>query len=364
MPTQKSPLSAISPLKVLLPMLIGLGVTGYTFWSDDKLDANDIQSFFWKADYAWLFAALLMLLFRDIAYMYRIYHLCKGELSWQGSVYTILLWEFASTISPSTVGGTAVASFILAKEGISFGKSVAYIIITAVLDNLFFIIFGGVVLFGHCLDWYGIAIFPTEKDLLDLPISAFFIQITFYSAYFVFLIYTLLMLFGLFGKPEAIKYLFVQTTRIFFLRRFKETAEKQGDELIAAASQIRGLPKMYWFKAGISTMVIWLARYGIVNCLIMSVADLGIEENYYILSRHVIIWIMLILGFTPGAAGIAEYSFQAFFKIFAGNATAIVSVVWRLLTYYPYLFLGTLVFPLWLKRVEQKKEMEENQEKK
>jgi uncharacterized protein (TIRG00374 family) len=148
---QKNPLNSISSIKVFAPILLGLGVTGYMFWSDDKLNISDVQNFFGQADWFWLLMALTMLLLRDLAYMYRIYHLCKGELSKWGSFYTILLWEFASTISPSTVGGTAVASFILAKEGIPFGKSVAYIIITAVLDNLFFIIFGGVVIGAHIL---------------------------------------------------------------------------------------------------------------------------------------------------------------------------------------------------------------------
>ena len=39
---------------------------------------------------------------------------------------------------------------------------------------------------------------------------------------------------------------------------------------------------------------------------------------------------MLVLGFTLGAAGIAEYSFQAFFRIFSGSATAIVIVICNL----------------------------------
>ena len=40
---------------------------------------------------------------------------------------------------PLVVGGTAVAIFILNREGLSFGKSIAYAWLTAVLDNLFFV---------------------------------------------------------------------------------------------------------------------------------------------------------------------------------------------------------------------------------
>lgn len=203
-----------------------------------------------------------------------------------------------------------------------------------------------------------------EQDLADLPVSSLLIQVTFYVGYAVFLIYTLLMLYGLFGKPEVIKFLFVQITKLFFLKKLRGAAEKQGDELIMAAAQIKNLPKSYWIKAIIATIIVWLARYGIVNCLIMAVNPLAWEQNYYILARHVLIWIMLILGFTPGAAGIAEYSFQAFFRNFAGDATAIIAVVWRLLTYYPYLLVGTLILSLWLRRVSKQQDEEQNQEKK
>ena len=55
---------------------------------------------------------------------------------------------------------------------------------------------------------------------------------------------------------------------------------------------------------------------------------------------------------TPGGAGIAEVLFGGFFTdyISAGIAT-VVALVWRLITYYPYLIAGALIIPNWVGKV-------------
>ena len=88
----------------------------------------------------WMFVALIMMAVRDIAYMYRIRVLTNNHLTWRRSFDVIMLWEFASAITPSVVGGSAIAVYIVNKEGVTAGKSTAVILTTAFLDQLFYIL--------------------------------------------------------------------------------------------------------------------------------------------------------------------------------------------------------------------------------
>ena len=77
---------------------------------------------------------------RDFFYMLRIRLLTKNKLGWKAAFYVIMLWEFASALSPGVVGGSAVAMFILNRETIPFGKATAIVIVTAFMDNLFYVL--------------------------------------------------------------------------------------------------------------------------------------------------------------------------------------------------------------------------------
>lgn len=53
---------------------------------------------------------------------------------------------------------------------------------------------------------------------------------------------------------------------------------------------------------------------------------------------------------TPGGTGVAEFAFNGFLQDFipVGLARLLV-VLWRLISYYPYLFIGAFVLPHWLR---------------
>ena len=205
-------LKKMHPSRIIIPMLIGLGMTFYLIYTDLKDESEAILTGLQQVNYFWMFMALVVLIFRDMFYIYRIRFLTDKLLSWKGSFYTIMLWEFSSALSPSAVGGTAIASFLLLKEGISFGKSLAYVLVSAILDNLYFIIFGGIVLILNYLK-----VFP-QGDIFYFegadPGYATALRLTFYASYTVVTLYTLLMMYGLFIRPSFIKWLFVKVTSI------------------------------------------------------------------------------------------------------------------------------------------------------
>lgn len=345
--TSNSILKKLNPTRIIIPILIGLGATVYLIYRDISKE-NMLESLS-NPNWAWLFLAVVVLVFRDGFYIYRIRYLTDKLLSWTGSFYTIILWEFSSALSPSAVGGTAVASFLLLKEGISFGKSLAYVLVSAILDNSFFIVFGGIVLLADYLGF-----FP-GGGLWDFEgVNAGFVatlKFAFYIGYPVITAYTLLMMYGLFIKPEFIKWLFIKITSIRWLKRWQKAATKQGDEIVIASKELKGKSLAYWAKAIISTILIWTSRYFIVNCLLAAFSDISFGEHIFILSRHVILWVILLIGITPGAAGVAELAFGAFFKPFVAGLAGIIAALWRLFTYYLYLALGAIFLFTWIPRV-------------
>ncbi|PTB96874.1 TIGR00374 family protein, partial [Marivirga lumbricoides] len=74
-------------------------------------------------------------------------------------------------------------------------------------------------------------------------------------------------------------------------------------------------------------------------------------QHLVIFARQVIIWITMLISPTPGSSGTAEFIFTQFFREDLGAVTFISNIFWRLMTYYPYLFLGALILPRWIRRV-------------
>src|SRR5690606_8979139 len=118
----------LNPNKIWLPVLIGLGIVFLMFYSDPSINSQTLKGVF-DASTPSILLAILFVLLRDCGYVFRIREITDRQLTWSRSLYVIVLWEFASAVTPSVVGGTAVAAFILNKEGIKLGKALAYVMV-------------------------------------------------------------------------------------------------------------------------------------------------------------------------------------------------------------------------------------------
>jgi uncharacterized protein (TIRG00374 family) len=288
---------------------------------------------------------------RDFGYVYRIRELTDRHLTWTRAFYVIILWEFASAVTPSVVGGTAVAMFILNKEGIKMGKAIAYVMVTAIFDNLFFVIGAPIILYfaqGN--------IFP-ESKLLESQVGSS-LQALFWISYALYASYSLLMALGLFYKPRAFKWILIKLFSIRFLRKWKNDAQEYGDQIIEASKLLRGKNSSYWGKIIGATLVVWSARYLMLNALMGAFVPLDLFDNIIVFARQVIMWIVMMISPTPGSSGTAEFFYGQFFEQFLGKYTFVTSIIWRLLSYYPYLILGAIFLPRWIRQVFFKKKKE------
>jgi uncharacterized protein (TIRG00374 family) len=337
----------LNPNKVWVPVLIGLGIVFAMFYFDPSVNEESLKGVF-DASIPWLILAIIVILFRDLGYVYRIREITQHDLTWVRAIYVIILWEFASAVTPSVVGGTAVAIFILNKEGIKLGKAIAYVMVTAILDNLFFVIGAPIILFfakGH--------IFPSSKVLeTQLQDS---MEAIFWLSYTLYAVYSLVMAAALFYRPRVFKWVLIKIFSIKWLRKWKHDAVEYGNQIIDASKELSGKNWRYWLPIILATIFIWSSRYLMLNALISAFVPLDLNENVIVFARQVIMWIVMMISPTPGSSGTAEFFFGQFFTEFLGNYTFITSILWRLFSYYPYLILGAIFLPRWIRQVFFKK---------
>jgi glycosyltransferase 2 family protein len=335
-------LENFSTRRILIPVAIGLGAVGYMLYRDPA--ARNLGALL-DAKLHWLLITLLVLVVRDAGYMYRIRHITEKALSWRQSVDVIMLWEFASCVMPSVVGGSTVATFIINKEGIPLGKSLAYVMVTAMLDNLYFVVAAPIVI----LITRG-QVFP-EVAGMSFSVSSS-LEVAFIVSYALIGLYAFMMVYALFFKPQAVKRLLLRLTSLPLLRRWRQSAFKHGNELVLASYQIKGKGWKYWWHAGLSTAFVWTARYYVVSCIIAAFLHLSANEHLLIFARNFVWKVVLLVAVTPGGAGIVEGTFNMFFQDFiTPSLLVLILLFYRIVTYYLYLVLGSVFLPRWVARV-------------
>ncbi|MCR9016947.1 lysylphosphatidylglycerol synthase transmembrane domain-containing protein [Aquiflexum gelatinilyticum] len=342
--------ATLNPNKVWFPILIGLGIVFLMFYLDPNINAQTLKGVF-DGSIWWILLAIVVILFRDLGYIYRIRAVTDQQLTWGRALYVIILWEFASAVTPSVVGGSAVAIFILNKEGIKLGKAIAYVMVTAILDNLFFVIGAPIILYfaqGH--------IFPASR-MMEMRLGRS-LEVLFWVSYGLYASYSLVMALALFYKPRVFKWVLLKIYSIRWLKKWKHSANEYGNQIIEASKELIGKNYKYWLPIVGATIFIWSSRYLMLNALIGAYESLSISEHVVIFARQVIMWIVMMISPTPGSSGTAEFFFGQFFAEFLNGYTFVTSILWRMLSYYPYLILGAIFLPRWIKQVFFKKKEE------
>jgi glycosyltransferase 2 family protein len=341
--------SRLKPVRIIIPILIGLAVVGWFIVREIDSAALSNLNFTWKSAF-WLLVAWLCMIGRDMGYMIRIRILSENDLTWRQAFRVIMLWEFTSAITPSTVGGTALAVVFIHKEGLSVGRSTSIVLATSFLDELYFVIMfplillvvGGDILFNTSLQGTGSA-------LLN---NLFIVAVVGYS---IILLWVLFVGYGLFIDPVKIKNTLVYFFRLPLLRRWKESAIKAGDDLVESSRELNKKPFSFWFKAFTATFLSWTSRYWVVNAIL--VAFFVISGHFLIFARQLVTWIMMIISPTPGGSGFAEIILGRYISdTIPGNpadATSIalaIAIIWRIISYYPYLIIGASIVPGWIQK--------------
>lgn len=374
--------------KVMIPVIIGLLVAGFMLyrsltevryepveqgpyaWVDNgvKLDPRDeaqfsmvepgtgtydrityrdtLRSIDWTGTALLFFClAILFLCIRVLGYVIRLRVLSSGQFSWRQSLNIVLLWEFASALTPSVVGGSAVAIFFLNREGMNLGKSTAIVMVTAMMDEFFYIVMVPLVL----LFVGGAALFPADwqSTLFGFTFTA---EGIFWVGYCFTFLLLFILLFAVFINPRAFRFLLLRIFSLPFLKKWRYKIVAWGDDLMTTSHELKTKPFSYWLKGTAATFASWTSRFLLLNCLLMMVVP-GID-NMVAYAKQLVMWMIMLLSPTPGSSGVAEFTFYEFFggSMVPFTVVGLLAILWRLLTYFPYLFAGVIILPRWLQR--------------
>ncbi len=338
-------LNSIKMNRIIIPMLIGLAVIGYMLYSNWDHDA--FLSIKWNGHTLfWIFMAGMMMVVRHFAYAFRLRVLTENFFNWRKAIQLIFIWEFSSAVSPTSVGGSAVALFVLSQEKLGAAKTTALIIYTIVVDTLFF-----VTAIPLMLLVFGGGVVPKLEGLA-------FGEWTFYVTFALMILYGGFFFYGLFFNPKHFKAIVRGFCKLWFMKRFRDKADELGDDIIVASEEITKRSKLFHIKAYLSTALAWSTRFVVLNCLIIAFADPNLvsldfwtQTELYAKLQH--LFVILLLLPSPGGAGFAEVVFGNFLSQAGYNLeetiSFIIALIWRLLSYYPYLIAGAIIIPWWLR---------------
>ena len=338
--------------------MITLAVVIYFLVRDFQIETLYTIDWGWKTG-LFLFIACGLVVLRHLALMFRIKVLTNHKLSWWQSFQVISLWEFGSSVTPSTVGGTAVAYFLLTKEKISAGETISVVLFTIFLDGLFFLI-GIPLLYIFLGKWLLVPTYEAATGMQGVPSV---LVGTFIFAYIFMVFYTLTIAYGLFVNPRSFKWFMIKMTAgKGFMSRYRSNAVATGNDMIIASERLKEKGRDYWIAGIGSTVVNWSTRFFIMNFVMLALHEVG--SHMLLFSRQLVIYIMMIPAITPGGSGIAEWAsnnlLNDFFVIEGANKIdnslkTIVITLWRAVSYMVYLVLGMIVMPGWLKKVVKAK---------
>lgn len=343
--------SQFSKWKIVLPMLIGLGVIIYMitkefFGEQGEANIESLKSVsITGRTVFWIFIALLLMVGRDLGFMIRYRYLTEKTLSWKQCIKVTLLAEFGTAITPSTVGGSSMAILFLAKEGVSVGRSTTIVFVTLLLDELFFVVSVPFFLLLIPFDRLFMGNSAVETGVIGLFIIAYTIK----------LLICLILIVGLFFKPQAIRWLILQIFRLPFLKKWRGAAYKAGDDIMISSNEVKGKGWRYWVPLIFATILSWSSRYLVVNAIFM--AFFPVHDHLLIYARQFVMWILMVVSPTPGGSGFTEFIFQGYLSEFIPivGLVPVIIIIWRLLSYYNYLFIGSVLVPKWAQQVFKKK---------
>ncbi len=329
-------------------------MVGYLLWK--QYDPKDFESIDWTFHTLfWIGLSIVLLIVRHIAYAIRLRILSDGLFSWKKCIELIFIWEFSSAISPTSVGGSAVALFVLAQEKLSTAKTATIVIYSAVLDTIFFIS-----TLPFLLLFLGAEIIrPNMQSFNDLDGWG----VTFIGAYCFMAVYGALFFYGLFINPNTIKKVLVSFTHLGILRRFRHKAIELGNDIIIASKELQSKRWDFHISAFLATATAWSCRFLLLNCLFIAFApdiSTGFVDQFKLYARLETMFVVMAFSPTPGGAGFAEFAFFGFTSDYISQQgiALLIASIWRLLTYYAYLLIGAIIIPNWIGNILNRRSQE------
>lgn len=341
--------------RVILPVLIGFGVTFFLFRED--FASGSFTEFEWTGRMIAGFAmALIFLVGRDFGLAWRFHTIASPTLTWGRAIRVDLMCAFTSAVTPSAMGGSAFAIFYLNREGVKLGKAATMTLTTLFLDELFFVVFCPLI-------------------LLVLPMSDLFgstgadsnflkgVELVFWLVYAGIVVWTTILFLGILVKPHVVARWIDRLFSLKILRRWAKGAHEMGCNMIEASQAVRGASIRWWLNVFGATVLSWFSRYLVVNALFWGFVPEA--SGLLVFGRQFVVWVVLMVSPTPGGSGISEWLFTEYYGDLIGSTgiALMLALSWRLISYYFYLIVGSMLVPTYFGRRRSTSIVENAQEK-
>ena len=314
-------------------IIVILSIIGVLFFSIDASTFSMLQN----ADMKMLLCALLLVCVGwslDACKFMTLARAAGERLSFKSTISVVWINYFGCAITPMQSGGGPFQIYLLYKEGVSVGKSVA---ITLVRTIQILILLALVIPFSLIAD----------PELLE-RYACMRIYVC-YVAFFVALCAFLLIVSV--ARPQLIKHwvnaalVWVRKVGLLKSKYLLRAVRWVSREVDAYNSNIKLFTTTgkWYFILSIFLAIIHLIVYmSIMPCLI---AAAGFEVNYLrcLLAESLLLFMLYFVP-TPGASGAAEGGAVAVFGLFVPWSVAgVMSVTWRLISEYTGILIGTVI---------------------
>ena len=208
------------------------------------------------------------------------------------------------------------------------------------LDNLFYIVMIPFVFLF--IDRY--MLFPQESG------SSLAIETIFWIGFAVIFSVCAFLFIAVFIRPQIATRFLSFLFRLPFLNRKRDAAIRTGKEIEMASAELKKEKFTYWIKVFAATCGSWISRYLVINAVLSAFLQLSFIEHIIVLAKQLVLWLFMLVSPTPGGSGVAEYAFGELLTSFtsSGVLLAVLALIWRLISYFPYLFIGAYLLPRWI----------------
>ncbi len=256
--------------------------------------------------------------------------LSDGHLSRAASWRVVLFWDFASAVTPSTIGGGPVATYVMTREGLPLGQAGGVILYYMLLDQLLYVLLIPLLLIAGI--WY---------EVIPADAGAFGTGAVILS-FAILLAYGALLAYGLLRNPRVMTTALDYVTRLPGLGRVRTAVMAETDRLVRFSETMRDKPASFLWTAFAWSTAGWLAKFAVPVIVVLSFLPADVVLSFL---RSVAMTFAGLFMPTPGGSGGVE----ALFAVFQGPLfdrpifIGISIFVWRLLTFYSSIVLGTAV---------------------
>ncbi len=282
-----------------------------------------------------LFIALFVVGLRIWFLTAKIRYLSESQLSWIASLRVVLCWEFTSSVTPSTIGGGPMATYVMTRENLSLGQSSAIVIYGIMLDQLI-LVFVIPILF---VSGFYFSVVPENAGWVGYGAMILI--------YLLLLVYALFLTYGVFRNPYVLKRAVNIVFSLPFFRKYRYKIAREAEHLEAYSHELRKKPNSFLYKAFALSTLAWLAKVWLPTIVLLSFVPADVLLSFM---RSMAMTLAGMFMPTPGGSG----GLEGLYALFQGplmerrEFLGITVFMWRLISFYVLVGVGLMALSWYL----------------